>query len=65
MAAMIRRGAMLLILVAAAIFVLFPFFWMTATALKVEGMGMSFQFIPSREVTVGPSGSRRGRSSKA
>lgn len=45
-AARLRQGLLLAILTGAAIFVLFPFFWMTWTALKVEGNWMTFQVLP-------------------
>jgi len=45
---------MFLCLVLGTIFVLFPFFWMTATSLKVEGKGMTFEFIPKRVEVLGP-----------
>lgn len=45
-AARLRQGVLLAILTAAAVFVLFPFFWMTWTALKVEGNWMTFQVLP-------------------
>ncbi len=54
MARSIRTTVMLLFLVLGTIFVLFPFFWMTATALKVEGKGLTFEFIPKRVVVEGP-----------
>lgn len=50
----IRTGLLLLVLVIAAVFVLFPFFWMMATSLKEEGKGLSFEFIPRRVAVEGP-----------
>lgn len=50
----IRTGLLLLVLVIAAVFVLFPFFWMIATSLKEEGKGLSFEFIPQRVAVEGP-----------
>ncbi len=50
----LRTGLLFLVLVIAAIFVLFPFFWMVATSLKEEGKGLSFEFLPATAATEGP-----------
>jgi len=41
------------VLILGALLVIFPFLWMLSTALKVEGKGMKFEFIPRADVTVG------------
>lgn len=50
----IRSGLFFACLIVGAVFVLFPFFWMLSTSLKVEGKGMTFDFLPKRDVVVGP-----------
>jgi ABC-type glycerol-3-phosphate transport system permease component len=54
MARTIRASVVFALLAIGTLFVLFPFFWMVATALKEEGKGMSFEFIPSTVVEAGP-----------
>ncbi|RMH58477.1 MAG: carbohydrate ABC transporter permease [Candidatus Hydrogenedentota bacterium] len=51
---MIRGSLLAAILLVAAVFVLFPFFWMLSTSLKTEGRGMKFEFLPRRVAEVGP-----------
>lgn len=49
----INRFVFFSVLILGALLVLFPFMWMLSTSLKVEGKGMTFEFIPHRDVTTG------------
>jgi multiple sugar transport system permease protein len=58
----IRTSLLFAVLILAATFVLFPFFWMIATSLKEEGKGLTFEFIPATVITDGPFTLRPGES---